>query len=484
MTSAEPTPIQGAHVSQRFPKSERDPFRSVFDSNPVPMLLCEVGTLRVVAANSAAAKLHGASSERMQGTSLFELRRVSDLTSVMLKRAVGHEIALGFGYHTRQDGSAFPVQLTVHPSELGGKPIWLCVLKSLEELLAPREGEQQRRLLEAVGRIAGGIAHDINNLLLVILSFGGLAASQLPSSSPALGDLAEIRGAAERATLLTKQLLNLSRRGPPSPRPLQLNEIVARLEKLLRRLLDEDVALELRLAVDADPVLADAAQVERLLLQLLSELRPGRKPAVVRIETRNVDLDTERGPERHVMLQVADSESSLTPEVAALCAFVDSGNAWLETEPGVGSRFVACFPSVRGKALGASGAAPRKTRSETVLVVQDNPHLRKTLRTYFAREGFHVLDADSSLEALRQVEESSGVDLLLSDFVLTDGSGPELGRALRERLPSLRVLIAIGDTEQGATLHLDERTAIISKPFDLRDFGALVQRLLDQPNLT
>lgn len=479
---ADPNPQPGAHASQRVLKSDHDPYRAVFDINPVPMLLCEVGSLRVVAANLAAAKLHGASPEHLANRTLFELRRVSDLTSVMLKRAIGHEIALGFGYHIRQDGSAFPVQLTVHPSELGGKPVWLCVLKSLDELLAPREGEQQRRLLEAVGRVAGGVAHDMNNLLSVILSFGSLAASHLSSPEAAHGDLAEIRGAAERATQLTKQLLSLSRRGPSSPKPTRLNDVVTKLERLLRRMLEDDTRLVLDLAPDLDPVLADAAQVERLLVQLLAETRSGGKPGALLVETRNVELETERGSERHVLLRVTDSEGSLTPEVAALAAFVDSGNAWLETEAGVGSQFVACFPSVKGHAASAE-SRPRKVRSQTVLVVQDNPHLRKTLRNYFCREGFHVLDADCGLEALRQVEQTEGVDLLLTDFVLTDGSGSELSRTLRERLPSLRVLVAIGNSEQRDALRLDERTDAISKPFDLREFGALVERLLAQPDL-
>lgn len=484
MTPAEPeSEDEGTLASQRVLKSDRDAYRSIFDHNPVPMLLCEVGTLRVIAANVVAAKLHRTSPERMQGTSLFELRRVSDLTSVMLKRAVGHEVALGFGYHTRDDGSAFPVQLTVHPSELGGRPVWLCILKSLDELIAPREGNEQRRVLEAVGRIAGGVAHDINNLLSVILSFASLASSQLSNAAPAQSDLSEIRGAAERATALTRQLLSLSRKGPPSPKPLQLNDLLRRMEKLLRRLLDDQLSLELELATDVDQVLADAAHVERLLVQLVSEARasPGR-PGRLWIETRNVELDSERGSERHVMLRVSDSESSLTPEAASLSGFIPSGSAWLESEPGSGTRFVACFPSVKGKPSGA-GAEPRKVRRELVLVVQDNPHLRKTLKTYFAREGYRVLEAESSLEAVRLVEQEGRVDLLLTDFVLPDGPGSELARALRERLPSLRVLISTGNAEQRAALREDERTAVISKPFDLQEFGSQVQRLVGLPDL-
>lgn len=473
-------PERGALGSQRVLKSERDPYRTIFDHNPLPMLICDVGTLQVLSANQQAARLHGMTPQELEGASLFELRRVSDLTRLMLRRAVGTEMALGFGYHTRRDGSTFAVQLTVHPTELGGRPAWLCLLKSLEELLDPKEAEQQRRLFEAVGRVAGGVAHDINNLLSVALSFTSLVSSQLPDTSPLQSDLSEIRGAAERAAQLTKQLLSLSRKTPSAPKPLVLNEVVLRLEKLLRRLLEEQMTLELSLESDLDQVLADATQLERLLVQLVGEARTqGIKGSRLLIETRNTEVDGPQGPTRQVMLRVSDSGNALSPEIAALSSFVDAGTAWLENEPGSGARFVACFSSLKGPMTSnPPPAQARKQRPQSVLVVQDNPHLRKTLRTYFAREGYRVLDADSSLEALRLVEHDARVDLLLTDYTLIDGSGPELARALRESLPRLRVLIATGHPEQRAAIREDEHTATISKPFDLRDFSALIERLL------
>jgi two-component system, cell cycle sensor histidine kinase and response regulator CckA len=462
-------------ASQRLLKSDRDPYRSLFDQSPLPMLICDVGTLRVLAANEQAAKLHRASPEQMVGTTLFELRRVSDLTQIMLKRAVGHEIALGFGYHTRKDGTTFAVQVSVHPAEFDGRPVWLCQLKSLEEVLTPRDSDHHRRMLEAIGRIAGGVAHDINNLLSVILSFTSLATSQLPQSSSAQADLGEIRGAAERASSLTKQLLSLSRRGPITPKPLQLNDLVKRLEKQLRRLLEDQVALELSLDPELDQVLADSAQLERLLVQLVSESRSsGGRGGKLTLETRNFVEDGVR----QVVLQLHDDTNSLTPELAALADLGGSGNSWLETEAGCGARFVACFPSLVTPRPG-SVTGERKQRPESVLVVQDNPHLRKTLKTYFAREGYRVLDADSSLEALRLAEREPRIDLLLTDFSLPDGTGPELGRALREHLPELKVLIAIGHPDQRATLRADHRTALINKPFDLQQFGELIERLLE-----
>lgn len=443
------------------------------------MLLCEVGTLTVLAANDLAAGLHGTSPERMLGTSLFELRKVSDLTSVMLKRAVGREISLGFGYHTRRDGSVFPVQLSVHPSELGGRPVWLCLLKNLEEALAPSGDEQQRRLDEALGRLSGGVAHDLNNLLSVILSFANLASAQLSQFAPERVDLAEIRGAAERAAAITKQVLGLARRTPGTPKPVRLDELVSRIEKLLRRLLDEHLVLELQLDEGVDPVLVDASMLERLLVQLAHEARQtSPRGGKLRIQVRHATLENQPADERHVMLTVSDDGGGLSPEVATRLFEPIAGSVWIETEAGAGTRFVACFPTIREQSARAA-VEPRKCRPEVVLVVQDNAHLRKTLKTYFSREGYRVLDADSSIEAERLAEGAPRLDLLLTDFVLTDGSGVELATALRRQRPALRLLVTIGHPEQRAAVPLHEHTATIDKPFDLQQFGQLIEQLLD-----
>jgi len=226
--------------------------------------------------------------------------------------------------------------------------------------------------------------------------------------------------------------------------------------------------------------LADAAQVERLLVQLVSEARHvSPKGSRLLIETRNVRLDVESGPDQHVMLSINDSGGSLSPEVAAMSAFALMGSSWQETEPGSGTRFVACFPSLNHSEPTVDADLEPSARVRTVLLVQDNPHLKKTLKTYFVREGYRVLEADSSFEATRLAEQDTDIDLLLTDYSLTDGTGPDLARALRRQLPELKALIALGHPEQRAALREDDRTAVISKPFDLQRFGELVERLVE-----
>jgi CheY-like chemotaxis protein len=234
---------------------------------------------------------------------------------------------------------------------------------------------------------------------------------------------------------------------------------------------------------DLDQVTVDASQVERLLVQLVSEARRSSpKGERLLIETRNLRVDGAAGPERHVMLAVDDKGGGLSPEVASMSSYIDNVNAWLESEPGSGARFVMWFPSLGGKVDGGAERKAASRRTNTVLVVQDNPHLRKTIKTYFAREGYRVLEAESTFEAVHLVERDSRVDLVLTDYALPDGNGPDLVRALRRHVPALKSLVAVGNPEQRAALVEDELTAVITKPFDLQQFGSLIQRLLEQPS--
>lgn len=376
MTQADPDASE-QHTSQTLRKSARDAYRAVFDQSPLPMLICDRVSLEVLAANELAARLHGSTPDELVGVSLFQLRRVSDLTPVMLKPASGGELSPGFGYHLKPDGSLVPVQMSVHAREFEGRPAWLCVLTSLDETLRPNEAEAKRRMFELVGRIALGTAHDLNNQLSVILSFTSLLSGQLVEPDTAQSDLGEIHEAAERATTLIRQITSLTRRNPVAPRPLPLNELVQRLDQLLRHLLDDSISLTTRLEPNLEPVLAEAGQLERLLLHLVASAGDALSAGgSIALETKNVELDNPSGLAKYVMLSVSaapgPSVGLAVEEGARFCgaafaapgqiAFEMAGTAaglaaassivkqsggtfWVETDALGGARFVACLPS-------------------------------------------------------------------------------------------------------------------------------------------
>jgi len=507
------------HGHERTAREPRDRYRALFDDNPIPMLICDVGTLRILRANRLAAELHELSPSELELMTLGQIRNLPDHVPSALRRQTRHELPrhelhLGFGFHRRAGGSQVPVQMAVHPTHFDGQPAWLCMLRDLSDLSSVSEDNQHSRTLEALGKLAGGIAHDFNNLLSVILSYTGLLGAQLAPDSPMLTDIQEVRIAAERAAVLTKQLLALSRRQPNDPKPLDLNATVRRMENMMRRVIDERIELRVDLAPDLHAIMADASQIERLILNLVTNARDAVGPGgVISIQTKNTDLD-EMGaggrlpPRPQVMLSVSDNGIGISPELrarvfepffstkgrdhgtglglATVATVVEQckGSIWVESEPGRGTRFVMCFPSctLDEKAEEIPDMLPLKRRAnnEVVLVVEDNDHLRRTMLSFFMREGYSVLEANNGEEALRVAAGCrKNIDLLLTDLVLPGMSGVDVAARLCAERPDLKVLYASGYVDNAALYPKGPNSAFVAKPFDLATFSRMVRMLLD-----
>jgi two-component system cell cycle sensor histidine kinase/response regulator CckA len=258
---------------ERSTREPRDRYRSLFEDSPIAMLICDVGTLRILLANRRAAELHGTKPSELELMTLGEIRSLPEHVPSSLRHPTRGEVYLGFGFHRRAGGGEVPVQMVVYPTHFDGQHAWLCMLRDLDTVLAVSEDEKRSRSLEALGKLAGGIAHDFNNLLSVILSYTSLLGAQVAPDSPMSTDIQEVRVAAERAAALTKQLLALSRRQPNDPKPLDLNGTVRRMENMLRRVIDERIELRVDLGPDLHTILADASQIERLILNLVTNAR-------------------------------------------------------------------------------------------------------------------------------------------------------------------------------------------------------------------
>jgi len=376
------------------------------------------------------------------------------------------------------------------------------VAERTRELEHTRDQLLHAQKLEAVGRLAGGVAHDFNNLLTVILGEAELALARVEASSPEGKTLARIRTAGDRAAGLTRQLLAFSRRQVLRPEELDLSAVVAGLEDMLRRLLGEDVDLVARCAPDVDPIVADAGQVEQVVVNLAVNARDAMpEGGKLTIQTANVVLDEDYAREHadarpgpHVVLAVSDSGEGMDAETRAqifdpffttkglghgtglglstVYGIVkqSGGNIWVYSEPGRGTTFKVYFPRAEGAAERDPEPAPRPApapASATILLVEDDELVRDLVREVLAQAGYTVLATGSAEEARRVFDErGDDVELLLTDVVLPGDGGSELAASLLERRPGLPVLYMSGYTDDAIVRHgvLEPGTAFIEKP--------------------
>ncbi|HSN91137.1 MAG TPA: PAS domain S-box protein [Anaeromyxobacteraceae bacterium] len=380
------------------------------------------------------------------------------------------------------------------------------------------EQVHQTQRLESVGRLAGGVAHDFNNLLVAILGYAEFLEQDIRAGHPSLEDVAEIRSAGERARDLTLQLLAVARRQMVAPRVIDLNEVIRDAERLLRRVLGEDVDLAVAPAPGLWRVKADPAQIQQVVLNLAVNARDAMpRGGKLTLETANVELDeryagTHPGvrPGPHVLLALSDTGVGLSPEarahlfepffttkptghgtglgLATVYGIVRQagGHVWVYSEQGHGTSVKVYLPRCEEAAPApAPRPAPRDHRgSETVLVAEDAPAVRELAARALSEAGYQVLQAGGGKEALEMAARAAGpVHLLLTDVVMPDMSGRELAEALGRLRPETRVLYMSGYTENTITHHgvLDPGVHFLAKPFTPSALLARAREVLDAP---
>jgi hypothetical protein len=440
-------------------------------------------------------------------------------------------LVTGLEFHgLRRDGSEFPLDMAVSPIGTGEGTTAIVVVHDLseakesewrrdEELArANREARiAQSRRLESLGQLAGGVAHDFNNLLGVILNYADFVADELEEGTTAHTDVVEIRKAAERATGLTRQLLIFSRREITKPAPVDLNEVVRDIERLLGRTLGEQVELVVDLSRDVPAVLADPGQIEQVLVNLAVNARDAMPDGGrLVIETSEVELDRDFlqehpdvSPGRYVRLTVADNGSGMEPDVAARVfepffstkrkgegtglglatvygiVTAAGGQISLYSEPGEGTVFRVHLPAVDSEVAATPGqiAVDFTGRGESVLLAEDDDTVRALAKRILTEGGYLVTPTGRGAEAVRLLEDPRReYDLLISDVVMPGMRGVELAQRARELRPDLPVLMMSGYTSPMAP---EDRRALaqaplLEKPFSRRDLLGEVRSLLDE----
>jgi signal transduction histidine kinase len=374
-----------------------------------------------------------------------------------------------------------------------------------EAQAALEEQLRQAQKMEAIGQLAGGIAHDFNNLLTAILGYCQLLTDQIGPDKAVGRDLREIMTAAQRAAGLTRQLLAFSRRQLLAVTALDLNEAVRSIETMLTRLIGERVTIETTLADDLHAVMADATQLEQVLLNLSVNARDAMPHGgVLSIRTRNapaapgVGAVGGDGPGARVELIVADTGVGIPPDLrkkifepffttkerghgtglglAAVHGIVMQlgGTIEVESRVGEGTEFRVSLPATQAAAVPRrppTKVQPSSIGTETVLLVEDEPGVRAFIRTALQRFGYRVHEAESAEQALALVEAGRpSIQLLLTDVVLPRMSGRGLAEQLRRSCPGIRVLFMSGYSEEVSTREgfLESGVQLIEKPFTVQ----------------
>src|SRR5881392_529660 len=419
----------------------------------------------------------------------------------------------------RRDGRPLTAQLSVRAVRNGAGQVeyYETFVRDVTDQRRLQQQVLQSQKMEAVGRLAGGIAHDFNNLLTVITSYSDLLLEDLAPGDAKRDDVEQVRKAADGAAALTRQLLAFSRQQVVEPRVVSLNTVVEGLQKILRRVIGEDIELAITLAPDLGAVRADVGQLEQVLMNLVVNARDAMPTGGrLTVETGNVEHDPEYARDREAaavrrfaMLAVTDTGCGMdeatrarifepfftTKDVgkgtglglATVYGIVKQagGFIWVYSEPGRGTTFKVYLPRVDEPAEPADARpAPAEVRggTETVLVVEDAASVRMVTRQVLVRHGYTILEAPNGDTALRLAAKHHGpIDLLLTDVVMPGLSGRQLAEQLAQLRPSMKVLYVSGYGENAVVHHgiLESGVAYLQKPFTPETLARRVRDTLD-----
>ncbi len=461
------------------------------------------GTITYV--NPAFEKVYGFSKEEALGQTprILKSGRYDDAYyDQFWQRLLSGESVRGEMTNKKRDGQFVTVEESVTPvHDSGGRRIgFIAVQDDITERKILEEQVRQSQKMEAIGQLAGGVAHDFNNLLTAILGYSDLLTGRVEGSDLQEA-VAEIKKAGERAAALTRQLLAFSRKQVLNPEVLDANQLIENLEKMLRRLIGENIDLAVRLSPNLGRVRADAGQIEQVILNLAVNARdamPGGGKLV--IETADIELDDAYAREHvavhsgpYVMIAVSDSGVGMTAEtrarifepffttkktgtglgLATVYGIVkqSGGNIWVYSEPGRGTTMKVYLPRLEGQAQEPRPKAADAVLaggSETILLVEDEASVRALVRRILERFGYSVLAAGSGAEALEIAgRQSKPIDLLVTDLIMPGMAGPDLAAKLTASRPEMRVLFMSGYTDDAVIRDglLPEKGLFLQKPF-------------------
>jgi two-component system, cell cycle sensor histidine kinase and response regulator CckA len=483
----------------------------------LPAILWTIDSnLRFTSALGAGLSRVGLHANQIVGKSMAEFFETTDESFLPIashRRAVKGDPAT---FHMEWRGASYACHAEPLRSSEGESRGAICMALDVTDRKNLEEQLRQAQKMEAVGRLAGGIAHDFNNLLMVIQGYAELLTDRLKPGEPLRRNAEQIQEASQRATSLTRQLLAFSRKQMLAPSILNVNSVLGEMEKILRRLIGEDVELVTVCAANPWSVRADRSQLEQVILNLAVNARDAMpKGGKLTLETANVEFDNTnaRTPAvvaagKYVMLAVTDNGCGMDSEtqahifepffttkekgkgtglgLATVYGIVkqSGGYVWVYSEVGKGTTFKVYLPRVE------ESAAPKELKphlepavkgSETILLVEDEQGVRELAKEYLEMSGYRVLVAKDGNAAIKIATEYAGaIDLIMTDVVMPGISGRELAKKITSLRAGIRVVYMSGYTDQAIVHHgiLDSEVMLLQKPFTMSALSAKLREAL------
>jgi len=476
----------------------------------------------VISWNPGAERLYGYSAEEMIGHSIMILHppeKQAEYQTLMKRLRRGERVASFETVRRRKDGTLIDVSISAAPIDVSPSqvPGVSKIAHDISKIKRLERQFHQAQKMEAIGTLAGGVAHDFNNLLTVISGYSDILISRLKPDDPMRESLAQIHKAGERAGMLTRQLLAFSRQQVLAPMVLDINSVVADTERMLRRLIGEDIMLTAVLEPALGPVKADPGQLEQVLMNLAVNARDAMpQGGMLTIETRSLtlaedyaDMHPHVQPGDYVMLAVSDTGAGMdettkarifepfftTKEqgkgtglgLAVVHGIVKQSGGHIEvySELGKGTSFKVYLPLVK-EPLPTRKSSPSLLTmpqgKETVLLVEDEDAVRELARHALQSCGYSVLEASDGLQAVQAARDHKGpIDLLVSDVVMPHLGGRQLAERLAAVRPGMKVLFLSGYTADAVIRHgvLEADYAFLQKPFTPTSLAKKVRDVLD-----
>ena len=508
-------------LQQRLADLER--FRALLNQSNDAIFLLEVPSGRFIDENEFTARRLHYSPEEISRMSIFDLvesAAASRLNTIFFTGQTGGREQETITTSLRSlEGNEIPVEMTVRPVLFADTLYAVAVAREITERKQLEAQLMQAQKMEAVARLAGGVAHDFNNLLTVILGNGEMLLRDLPEDDPRRLYAEEINETAERASTLVRELLAFGRKQITQPRIINLNELISGMEKMLRRILGEDVELILVLDPALAAVKVDPSQMDQVIMNLAVNARDAMpQGGLLTVETENVLLDEayardhlEVVPGPYVMLMVSDTgigmdaatqthifepffttkEPSKGSGLGLSTVFgivkQSGGHIWFTSEPRRGTTFKVYLPRVEEEAVPLHPEARRAASlqgTETILVVEDDERLRSMICRTLRSHRYEVLEARHGSEAILVCGHHLGpIHLILTDVVMPGMSGPELMERLAPLGRKMKVLFMSGYTEDTAVLQdlISAGAPFLEKPFKPIALAQKVRQVLDSP---